>query len=297
VLERNAGCFVTLCCVLLGSGPGCGDAQTPEGGTGAGSTGAGSTETGSTGDLATSADASSDSTGSAVDDTGTTAAEPFEGRLVVTADWLGRSLSLLDYDALVAGATTRDEMLVGTIDLSAWAPGPLELEITPDGRLAVVSISPGFFDGFVGNAIGAGDPESDGTLLVVDLEAREVVAELVGDSQPEADAPVKTMRQTAASLTVSAELEADVDADLTALLEGDAPAEQHRARFEEALRAQVAAVLEDHDVAELVELAIEGARVELNGRVPDVLTLQLVEDLAWSVPAVRECDNRLRIAG
>jgi len=126
---------------------------------------------------------------------------------------------------------------------------------------------------------------------------REVVAELVGDSQPEADAPVKTMRQTAASLTVSAELEADVDADLTALLEGDAPAEQHRARFEEALRAQVAAVLEDHDVAELVELAIEGARVELNGRVPDVLTLQLVEDLAWSVPAVRECDNRLRIAG
>ena len=124
---------------------------------------------------------------------------------------------------------------------------------------------------------------------------REVVA--VGDSQPEPDAPVKTMRQAAAPLPVSAEIEADVDADLTALLEGDAPAEQHRARFEEALRAQVAAVLEDHDVAELVDLAIEGARVELHGWVPDTLTLQLVEDLAWSVPAVRQCENRLRIAG
>lgn len=139
----------------------------------------------STNGPATSADTTtSASTAASLDDTGSTGAAPLPSRLVVTADWLGRSLSLLDYDALVAGATTRDEMLVGTIDLSAYAPGPLELEITPDGRRAVVSISPGFFGGFVGTAIGAGMPEDDGTLLVVDLHTREVLAELATAHAP-----------------------------------------------------------------------------------------------------------------
>jgi YVTN family beta-propeller protein len=171
VLERRARRSVGVCGALLGSLLACGEGEgSPATGTGTG--------TGSTSEPASGAASSSDTTGPAVDETGSTGAVPFEGRLVVTADWLGRTLSLLDYDALVAGATTRDEMLVGTIDLSAYAPGPLELEITPDGRRAVVSVSPGFFGGFVGTAIGAGSPEQDGTLLVVDLQTREVLAEL-----------------------------------------------------------------------------------------------------------------------
>lgn len=99
-------------------------------------------------------------------------------RWVVTADFQLGTLSLLDYDAIVAGGRNRDELLVDTIVLSSHLPGPLEVEIAPDGHTAFVSISPGFFDGFVGDLIGVTDLELDGTLLVVDLDTREVVAEL-----------------------------------------------------------------------------------------------------------------------
>ncbi len=99
-------------------------------------------------------------------------------RLAITADWLAGTLSLLDLAALADGATTRDEMLVDTIDLSAYAPGPLQVEITPDGATAVVTISPGFFDGLVGNLIGVGDIELTGQLLLVDIATRSVTAEL-----------------------------------------------------------------------------------------------------------------------
>jgi hypothetical protein len=108
-----------------------------------------------------------------------------------------------------------------------------------------------------------------------------------------ADAPVKSTRQAAALLPVSSELEADLD--LARVLDGDA-SPHDRERFEQTLRTQLLSVLADHDVAARVELAIDGARVELHGWVPDVLTLQLVEDLAWTVQAVRQCDNRLRVA-
>ncbi len=99
-------------------------------------------------------------------------------RWVVTADFLAGTLSLLDYDALVAGVRDRDALLVDTIDLSAYAPGPIEVEIAPDGHTALVSISPGFFDTFVGQAIGITDIELTGTALVVDLDTREIVTEL-----------------------------------------------------------------------------------------------------------------------
>lgn len=124
-------------------------------------------------DTGESGDTEASITGS---DTGDAA--PFEGRLLVTADWRNKSLSLLDYQALVGGAETREAMLVGEVDLSAWEPGPLQVEVTPDGRTAVVSVSPGFFDGIVGSSLGVGEVSLGGTLLVVDLEAREVLAEL-----------------------------------------------------------------------------------------------------------------------
>jgi osmotically-inducible protein OsmY len=68
-----------------------------------------------------------------------------------------------------------------------------------------------------------------------------------------------------------------------------------RAMFEDGLRCQVQAIFQEHQLADAVEVAIDGARVTLRGSVPDALTSQLVEDLAWSVPAVRQCDNHLRV--
>ena len=99
-------------------------------------------------------------------------------RLVVTADWLSRTLTLLDHDALVAGASF-DEAKVDTIDLGAYSPGPLEVELTPDGARAVVTVSPGFFGGGVGGSlVGSPDVPEGGTLLVVDIARREVLAEI-----------------------------------------------------------------------------------------------------------------------
>ena len=102
-------------------------------------------------------------------------------RIAVTADFLNGSLSVLDYDAVVAGAATRDEALHDTIDLSAFSPGPLEVELTPDGTTALVSISPGFFDGPVGGLAGiTGVPSEDGAFVIVDLESHETTEVLTG---------------------------------------------------------------------------------------------------------------------
>lgn len=129
----------------------------------AGSTGA--DPSGST-TVATGADAT---TG---DDTG----EPgLPERLGVTADWQARTLSVLDLDAIAAGASTRDDLVARTIDLSAYAPGPLQVELAPDGLTAVVSVSPGFYGGFVGSVIGVTEVEQDGTLLIVDLATEAII--------------------------------------------------------------------------------------------------------------------------
>lgn len=90
-------------------------------------------------------------------------------KLVVTADWLNQSLTLLEFSKVVDGQVTTANATLGTIDLSDWEPGPLEVEITPDGKTAVVSISPGFFDGLVP---GLPPLPPGGALLLVDLESR-----------------------------------------------------------------------------------------------------------------------------
>jgi len=94
-------------------------------------------------------------------------------RLVVTADWLNRSLTLLDYEKLVDGQSDASASIVGTIDLSAWAPGPIEVELTPDGKTAVVSVGPAFFDVLPG-LVGDPDIPSGGALLIVDLESAQI---------------------------------------------------------------------------------------------------------------------------
>ncbi|HET6584862.1 MAG TPA: hypothetical protein VFG69_15495, partial [Nannocystaceae bacterium] len=118
------------------------------------------------------------SDGAATEGADSSAGAEDPSRWVVTADFQLGTLSLLDYDALVAGARDRETLLVDTIDLGDHAPGPLEVEIAPDGHTALVSVSPGFFDGFVGGLVGLENVALDGTLIVVDLDTREVVAEL-----------------------------------------------------------------------------------------------------------------------
>jgi hypothetical protein len=98
--------------------------------------------------------------------------------LAVTADWRSKRLSLLDYAALRDGATTREAALWKTIELPEHEPGPLEVELTPDGRLALVAISPGFFAGAAGGLVGAGELPVGGALLIVEIDSGMILAEL-----------------------------------------------------------------------------------------------------------------------
>lgn len=100
-----------------------------------------------------------------------------EGRRVVTADWLERSLTILSHDRLVAGCPA-ETAIVAQIDLSAYDPGPLQIEIAPDGRTAVVSLTAGFFEGAGGALVGSPEVPPGGGLLIVDLDAAEVRASL-----------------------------------------------------------------------------------------------------------------------
>ena len=96
-------------------------------------------------------------------------------RLVVTADWMARSLTLLGLERVIDPGCTASDARVATIDLAQWAPGPLELRITPDGHTAVVTVGPGFFGGSGGSLIGTPNPELAGTLLLVDLVDHTVI--------------------------------------------------------------------------------------------------------------------------
>jgi DNA-binding beta-propeller fold protein YncE len=104
------------------------------------------------------------------------ASEPAEPELAVSADFLNGTLSIVDVGRLHAGGT-RADALVGTVDLSMYSPGPMSVGISPDGKLALVSISSGFLGAFITT------PPGPGTLLFVDLEQQAVVGELdVGNS-------------------------------------------------------------------------------------------------------------------
>lgn len=100
-------------------------------------------------------------------------------RLAVTADFLNRSLSIVDLAKLKAGATRKDA-LVGTVDLSAYSPGPLDLAITPDGKIALVSISAGWLTYFVDGGV----PPGNGTLVFVDLEQQKIIDDLFTGRNP-----------------------------------------------------------------------------------------------------------------
>ena len=98
-------------------------------------------------------------------------------RLVVTADWLNKSLTLFDYAKLIDGESSATDARLRTIDLGAFEPGPLEVEITPDGKSALVAVGPGFFDGdgVANGLIGSPEVPPGGAMLIVDLDTGEAV--------------------------------------------------------------------------------------------------------------------------
>jgi len=98
-------------------------------------------------------------------------------RLVVTADWLNKSLTLFDYAKLIDGESSATDARLRTIDLGAFEPGPLEVEITPDGKSALVAVGPGFFDGdgVTNGLIGSPEVPPGGAMLIVDLDTGEAV--------------------------------------------------------------------------------------------------------------------------
>ncbi|MEY4510420.1 MAG: hypothetical protein RLZZ450_2542 [Pseudomonadota bacterium] len=108
-------------------------------------------------------------------------AEPTSGgdkpQLAVSADFLNQTLTVFNVDKMVEGASRKDVM-VGQVDLSKYSPGPVALNITPDGKTALVSISGSFLSYFVDV------PPGDGILLFVDLEKLEVVGELNTGKSP-----------------------------------------------------------------------------------------------------------------
>lgn len=105
---------------------------------------------------------------------------PRPERLLVTADWRAKRLSLLDYASLRDGAETRDAALWKSIELPDHEPGPIEVELTPDGSRAIVAVGPGFFAGSGATLVGLEPDEVPlgGALLIVEIDSGTIVAEL-----------------------------------------------------------------------------------------------------------------------
>lgn len=106
--------------------------------------------------------------------------------LAITADWLQQTLSYVDLGALRSGATERDAVVTDIIELPDYAPGPLQIELTPDGTTALVSVSGGFFRipgaGLLVNASMLAADE--GTLLFVDVDTGQVSGSLDTGDDP-----------------------------------------------------------------------------------------------------------------
>lgn len=118
---------------------------------------------------------------------------PLPKALAVTADWENQTLTLLDFDALVAAApgpaSASDGGVpslqtvpgkVGTVDLSKEAQAPYTVKITPDGATAIVAMSAGFFTvpGATLLVNASKVPTGPGEVLFVDLASRTVTASL-----------------------------------------------------------------------------------------------------------------------
>lgn len=110
------------------------------------------------------------------DSSSDTKAASLPAQLALVTDWAQGTLSIVDYEKLMAADSTRASATVSTVDLSAFPPGPMDVAITPDRKHALVSCSTNFFvppaDTFI---LGSSLPAGTGGLVLVDLERAEVV--------------------------------------------------------------------------------------------------------------------------
>ena len=108
--------------------------------------------------------------------------------VAISADWMNGSVSFLDRDTLLAPDGTLEEALIERLDLATHGEqGPLNVVTTADGTRAVILRSNGVM-AFVGGRIGIDVealPEAGAGVVVVDLAARQVVADF-----PSADLPI-----------------------------------------------------------------------------------------------------------
>jgi len=105
--------------------------------------------------------------------------------IVVTADWINRSLTVFSLDKILDPSIGAEQAIVGTVDLSAWPPGPIEVEITADGRTAVVAVGPGFFArGSLNALVGSPHVEAGSAVLIVDLRALRVTGVIETEDAP-----------------------------------------------------------------------------------------------------------------
>ncbi len=133
----------------------------------------------SSGDTFSTATETDDSTATETDSAG----PELPANVLVSADFTAKRLSLLDLDQILAG-DPYDTALAATIELPGRDPGPLQLVVTPQGQ-ALVSITPGFFDGSVGDTIGLTPlPATTGELLIIDLASGDLLAQLHPQSAP-----------------------------------------------------------------------------------------------------------------
>jgi hypothetical protein len=102
----------------------------------------------------------------------------------VTADWQNGTISFVDYAALSAGGEPEKQVL----DVSSYLPGPLEIEVTPDRKTALATVSTGFFRIPGAGLLVGGDgppPSPTGKLLFIDLPSKQVVATLDTGEDPQ----------------------------------------------------------------------------------------------------------------
>ncbi len=112
--------------------------------------------------------------------------EPLPEPLVITADWIAGTLSYASFEAL-AGKASKEEAVVSTLDLKKYSPGPLSLELTPDGKKLLVAVSSGFFAVPIAGMLLLNEPSiptGPGALLIVDVDTQTVEAELKTGETP-----------------------------------------------------------------------------------------------------------------
>ena len=112
---------------------------------------------------------------------GADAAPQTPATFAITADWEHKSLSFIDFDALVTKAKSGSDARFAEVDLSGHPQGPMTVKVTPDGKTAIVTLSAGFFS-VPGASIlvsASSIPSGTSEVLFIDIASRSITADLM----------------------------------------------------------------------------------------------------------------------